>query len=417
MVQVGHANSIIITTPFDVMTIKTLLALKQTSFYAENNLNHAVCLIRDSKNLDISKELGGKNLEVMYTAELKSKIFARSTIYPGLSTIYKKIFSFEDEEIYFLQDDRFIGKTIETLALTVNKSSVMGIFKKDTPYINPDKHTVFEAGDELIVVATDKNYEFIEESLFDITPYFNDRPYVFSSRKILTIGFNKSTFYVAKDMEQYVGTDSTLTMLLPNESNQLKIASKFEPKTYVSFQSLVGETFSRKSLEKIDLASFDTIAVFANQDITHDSADAETLLTLLHLNNLTRTLNVKPSVVIEIEETKNVEALAYVDVDDFLVSNVLFSKIMAQISENRHTNRVIQELISDLGNEFHLKRANSYLKEGIFYQMVDIQKAVLLKNHLFMGYKKHGEQIILNPNKLHTEIFGPKDRFIVLAIE
>lgn len=417
MVQVGDASAIIITTLHDVMTIKTLLALKQTSFYGDNNLNHAVCLIRDYKNLDMARELGGKHLEVMYTAELKSKIFARSTIHPGLSSIYKNIFSFEDEEIYFLKDRSFVGKTIETLALTLNHSSVMGIFKQGVSYINPKKDTLFEEDDQLIVISSEKNhFDFVDASPIDISPYFNSKPYIFSNRQILTIGYNKMSLYVAKDMEQYVGTNSRLTMLLPNDASQTKITSKFDPKKYVQFESFVGETYARKNLEQFDLSSFDTIAIFANQDVTHDNADAETLLTLLHLHNLTKNLDIKPSIVIEIEETKNVDALAYVNVDDFLVSNVLVSKIMAQIAENRHTNRVIQELISDMGNEFHLKRANGYLAEGT-YRMIDIQQAVLQKNQLFMGYKKLGQPIILNPDKLHTETFGPKDRFVVIATE
>lgn len=418
LIKVEEAASIIITTLHDVMTIKTLLALKQTAFYEDDNPNHAVCIIRDFKNLDMAKELGGKHLEVMYMAELKSKIFARSTIHPGLSSIYKNIFSFEEEEIYFLKDDKFIGKTIGELALNVNHASVIGIFKKKIPFINPKKDLIFEEDDQLIVIATEKNtYRFIDEEPIDISPYFNPKPYTFSNRTILTIGFNKQTSYVVKDMEQYVGSDSKLSMLVPNESNQARITQKFQPNTYVKFESFVGETYARKNLEQFDLSSYDTIAIFANQDVTHDNADAETLLTLLHLHNLTKDLESKPSIVIEIEETKNVDALAYVDVDDFIVSNVLVSKIMAQIAENRFTNKVIQELISDAGNEFHLKRANGYLKENTPYRMLDITKAVLQKNQLFIGYKKYGADIVLNPDKLYETSFGPKDRFVVVALD
>jgi hypothetical protein len=49
--------------------------------------------------------------------------------------------------------------------------------------------------------------------------------------------------------------------------------------------------------------------------------------------------------------------------------------------------------------------------------MVDIQQATLAKNQLFMGYKKFNGPIILNPNKDHTETFGPKDRIVVIATE
>jgi len=418
MIQVGKAEVVLITTFYDVMTIKILLALKQTNFYDEDNHSHAVCMVRDIKNLDMAKSLGDKHLEVLYVSELKSKIFARSTIHPGLSSIYKNIFSFEGEEIYFIHDDSFIGKTFETLALSLNKSSVIGIFKHDKPILNPKKSTIFEVGDQLIVIASNKDhYELKTFEKRDLTSFIVNKPYVFSNRQILTIGYNNSTSHVIKDMEQYVGPESTLTMLVPNEANKSQVQSTFTPTRYQSFECIVGETYARKDLENIDLERFDTIAIFSNQDVTHDNADAETLLTLLHLKELTKSLKNPPSVVIEIEETKNVDALAYVDVDDFLVSNILVSKIMAQIAMNRHTHQVIQELVSDFGNEFHLKRINAYLSINQAYRMVDIQHAVLTKNQLFIGYKKFNGPIILNPDKDHTETFGPKDRIVVIAIE
>jgi ion channel POLLUX/CASTOR len=418
MVSVEYAQSVILATPTDVTTIKTLLALKQTAFYEENNHNHAVCMIRDLKNMDMAKELGGKHLEVIYVAELKSKVFARSTLHPGLSHIYKNLFSFSGEEIYFLNDARFMGLNLETLVMSINKASVIGILKNNTPMINPPKETIFDEGDALIVIATNKQDYVFELKQYDaIDTMYNSKPYVHTGRKILTIGYNKSTAYVARDMENYVGDNSSLTMLVPNETNESKMKIKFQPTQYVSFNIHVGETFARKNIEELNISEFDTIAIFANQDVTHDNADAETLLTLLHIHTITQGLKQKPSVVIEIEETKNVDALAYVDVDDFLVSNVLVSKIMTQIAENRYTNQVIQELVSDYGNEFYLRRASAYLKSGLAYSMAHYHQAALLKNQLFIGYKKLGEPVVLNPDKDLVETFGPKDRIIVVSVE
>jgi K+/H+ antiporter YhaU regulatory subunit KhtT len=418
MVSVEYAQSIILATPSDVTTIKTLLALKQTAFYEDDNSNHAVCMIRDLKNMDMAKELGGKHLEVIYVSELKSKVFARSTLHPGLSHIYKNLFSFSGEEIYFLNDERFLGKTFESLVLCINKASVIGIQKNNTPYINPDKETLFEEGDALIVIETNKNDYVVEEKqLVDIKNIYNQKPYIHTGRKILTIGYNKNTPYVAKDMETYVGENSLLTMLIPNEINAKSMLSKFNPTKYVSFETHIGETFIRKNLEALNIENFDTIAIFANQDVTHDNADAETLLSLLHIHTISKNLKQKPSVVIEIEETKNVDALAYVNVDDFLVSNVLVSKIMIQIAENRYANSVIQELVSDYGNEFYLRRANAYIKQGHPQKILVYHQAALLKKQLFIGYKKFGESLVLNPDKDLEVSFGNDDRIVVVSFE
>lgn len=418
MVNVEFAQSVILATSTDVTTIKTLLALKQTAFYEDDNSNHAVCMVRDLKNLEMAKELGGKHLEVIYVSELKSKVFARSTLHPGLSHIYKNLFSFSGEEIYFLTDDRFLGKTFESLVLSINKASVIGIQKNNVPYINPDKDTIFEHGDALIVIETNKHdYVLEQREHIDIKNLYNQKPYIHTGRKILTIGYNKNTPYVAKDMETYVGENSLLTMLIPNEINAKSMLSKFNPTKYVSFNTQVGETFIRKNIEALEIEKFDTIAIFANQDVTHDNADAETLLSLLHIHTITKNFKKKPSVVIEIEETKNVDALAYVNVDDFLVSNVLVSKIMIQIAENRYSNSVIQELVSDYGNEFYLRRANAYIKQGQPQKIMAYHQAALLKKQLFIGYKKLGEQLILNPDKDLEISFGNDDRIVVVSFE
>lgn len=414
--HVDEAKAVIVASLSDVSTIKTLLALKQTQIFSPHTPGHVVCVIRDHKNVATAKDLGQKNIEVVYVAELKSKVLARSSLHPGLSSIYKNIFSFVGEEILFLEDERFIGQTMKDLILTLNHTAAIGMVKQGTAQINLPSDTRFEKGDQLISIAKSaKDYQFLKEAIKSYTSAFNQAPYVHTGRKILTIGFNKSTPYVIKDMEKNAGGDSSLVMLVPTESAKDKLLSKHPESMFEDFKVQVGTTFSRQVLEELNLTEFDTIAIFANQDITEEDADAESLMTLLHIHNLLEDKKKKPSVVIEIEESQNTEALAYVNVDDFLVSHILISKIMTQIAENRFAHQVIQELVSDTGPEFYLRRANSYIKSKENLPLMAYKEAALEKNQVMVGYKLEQHPVILNPDFTETIPFGPKDRIVVVS--
>jgi hypothetical protein len=165
----------------------------------------------------------------------------------------------------------------------------------------------------------------------------------------------------------------------------------------------------------LNLLNYDTIAIFANKDVSEESADAETLLTLLHLDTLRKKQKVDPSIVLEIEEPENSDALEYIRVDDFLISNLLVSKIMTQISQNRNLNSVIQELVSEEGNEFYLKRINAYVPVNQSLPFYALIQAAQLRNEVVVGYKRFGEEVVLNPSKFETFKFNDKDRLVLVA--
>ena len=416
MIAIGHAKSVIIASQNDITTIKIILALKQSTFYSKGNKTHAVCMIKEYNNVQVVNEISDGKIEVIYLAQLKSKVFARSCLHPGLSSIYKNIFSFVGEEIYFDHQEAFIGKTFEELMVTLEGGSIIGIMRKGKSLLNPSKDMVYKQGDQAIIIANDDgNYAISSTEQKDYSSLYKKDRYINTGRSVLTIGYNRNVAYVLRDMELYVGEKSLLHMIVPNEHNKEKLLSKYPNPKFSEFKVTIGETFKFEVLKELDLSKYDTIAIFANKDVTEESADAETLLTLLHLDTLRKQQKVEPSIVLEIEEPENSDALEYIRVDDFLISNLLVSKIMTQISQNRHLNSVIQELVSEDGNEFYLKRINAYVpvKQPLpFYALI---KAAQLRNEIVVGYKRFGEEVVLNPSKFEVFNFGDKDRLVVVA--
>ncbi len=416
MVAIGQAKSVIIATKNDITVIRTILALKQTSFFQEKS-SHAVCKVSEYNNVQVINEISEGQVEVIYLAQLKSKVFARTCLHPGLSSIYKNIFSFVGEEIYFDFKEEFVGKTFDELVQTLEGGSAIGILRGTKSLLNPNNKEVFKANDQLILIAADSGkYQLDVAARNDYSSSFKKDKYVNTGRKILTIGYNKNVPYVLADMEKYVGPKSNLTMLVPNEQNKDHLESKVSMSNFEQVDIRVGKTFQYDVLSELNINDYDTIAIFANQDISEEHADAETLLSLLHIDSMRKKLNTRPSIILEIEESVNAEALEYLDVDDFLISNLLVSKIMTQISYDRHLNKVIQELVGEERNEFYLKRANAYVtlsEELPFYACV---QAGQLRDHIVVGFKKYQQPVVLNPSKNQMITFDhPQDRLVVVA--
>ena len=58
---------------------------------------------------------------------------------------------------------------------------------------------------------------------------------------------------------------------------------------------------------------------------------------------------------------------------------------MTQIAENRFAHQVIQELVSDTGPEFYLRRANSYIKSKENLPLMAYKEAALAKNQVMVA--------------------------------
>jgi cytochrome c-type biogenesis protein CcmH/NrfF len=76
---------------------------------------------------------------------------------------------------------------------------------------------------------------------------------------------------------------------------------------------------------------------------------------------------------------------------------------------------VIHELVSEEGNEFYLKRANAYVSMNKEYPFYALVQAGQRRDHVVVGYKKYGEDVVLNPPKNEFLSFTSKDRLVVVS--
>ena len=93
-------------------------------------------------------------------------------------------------------------------------------------------------------------------------------------------------------------------------------------------------------------------------------ADAQTLITLLHLRDIADAAGATFSIVSEMLDVRNRALAEVTQADDFIVSDKLISLMLAQVSENKQLNAVFADLFDPEGSEIYLKPAGDYVALG-----------------------------------------------------
>ena len=117
-------------------------------------------------------------------------------------------------------------------------------------------------------------------------------------------------------------------------------------------------------------------------------ADARTLVTLLHLRDMSVKSGKEFDIVSEMMDVKNKELANATKVDDFIVSDQLISLILSQLSENRELKDVFTDILNADGSEIYFKSISDYVnteKEINFYTLIE---SAARKNEVAIGYKE-----------------------------
>ena len=422
MCSIDSAKAIVVATNNDIDTIKTIITIKDSS-YRINHKAHITTKVYDSKNIKFIKELIPNKIETVFVHDLKARIFARTCLQPGSSMVYKDLFSFEGSEIYFEpinnKLEKIIGMRFKDAVLSLKGGYLIGISRENKQLVNPDPNLLIKKDDELIVIAEDDgkivyhdNSELAKKS-FEIKNKKTDH-----ALNILMIGFNQSLLKILEEIDSYdLNKQKLLIMVQTKEEKALLLKAK--PKsTFKNYSIIIGDGKERADLEKIKIEFYEVVCVFANNyqtNRTDEELDADTLLTLLHLHAIESQKKLKLNFVTEILNETNVSVIQSINVDDFMVSNLLLSRIITQISENPKTNDVILDLITEDGSELYLKFADEYVPLNQEVNCYNLLAAANKKKQLFIGYKLEKQPPVLNPSLETKLMFGPRDSIIVVS--
>ena len=417
------ARSIIILPSDDVedpdaIVIKTALAITNNPNRKDGRY-HIVGEIEEAKYLEAAKLVGRDEAHWVQGNDLISRIAVQSARQSGLSVVYSELLDFEGDEIYFTEQPALYGKTYLETQFAFSDSTVIGMTKAGVVQLNCAPDAVYEAGDQLIVIAED------DSTIRLGTPGVADAEAVSTAKlprikpeRTLVLGYNSGLEVMLGELSQYVAKGSTVTVVADVEVPEIPSY----PNMAVTVTA--GDTTSRAILDSLKAGEFQHIMVLAYREhLDMQQADARTLITLLHLRDIEERQGLDLTVVSEMLDDRNRELAEVTKADDFIVSEKLISLVMSQISENRELTDVFSMLFSSDGSEVYLKPAEQYIKEGVEVDFYTVLEAARQRGETAIGYRiaalsrvasaTYGVKV--NPKKGEKFTLVPGDKVIVLA--
>jgi hypothetical protein len=410
----------------DSQTIKTILAIT-------NNPNrraepyHIVAEMRDKKNLDVAKMVGKDEVELILSDDLVARIMVQTCRQSGLSGVYLELMDFDGAEIYFNEEPDLSGKTFGDALSAYPDSAVIGLQLPDgTVKVNPPMETPIEAGAKVIAITEDDDTLVVSKDAppVDAAAIRQSKRRPPKPERILLLGWNHRASTIVRELNNYVAPGSVAKVVANVSLPQQKVAAFGAAMKNLTFEFQTADTTNRAVLEKLDVRTYDHIILLCyEQQLSPQDADAQTLITLLHLRDISDRGEKELNIVSEMLDMRNRELAEVTKADDFIVSDKLISLLMSQVSENKYLMRVFEDLFDADGSEIYLKPATDYVQPGKPVNFYTVVEAARRRNECAIGYrivslardpaKAYGVKV--NPVKADLITFAEEDKVIVLA--
>ncbi|MBN2541154.1 MAG: hypothetical protein JXB08_06495 [Bacilli bacterium] len=420
MCSIADAKSVIILEN-DMNTIKSLLVVVNSEFY-QRPTGHVSALMYDECNIEVAKNIGKDKLEVIYLKSAITRIITQTCLQAGLSYVYNELLEFAGDEIYFFKENSLTGKTFEEAILSTKNAVVIGLVRNNVTQVKPAMDTVIEEGDQLILIAEDEDIAIFEKEPHAFHEASIQKKKHRTSKRaeqISIIGFNRKTVDVIMEFNNYLDKHSKIKVLVNSYDYIQEIEQLDIDASNIEIETFVGETMSREVLDNFMEEACKYVIIFANENVPFEDQDSETLLTLLHLRDIEEKKQTNFDIITEIADVKNSEIVDLAKVDDFIISELIANKMLAQISENRHLIHIFNHLLSTEGSEIYLKPVEDYIDIHADVDFYTLSKAACQREEIAIGFKMRREAhlpiVNLNPDKSDLIHFEAGDMVIVIS--
>lgn len=418
------ARSIIILHPEnsnnpDAYIMKVLLALTNNKMVAP--VRNIVCAINDEDNRKVAQMIGGNRLSLVASERVIAQIITQTCRQPGLSLVYAELLDFAGDEIYFQPEPQLVGKTYRDAVLGYDNSCVIGLqLDGGGIYLNPPADYMIGQNDAVIAISQDDDTVILSEKKQDIV--FEYHISAFEPKQpipehVLILGWNKNAPNIIRELNGYVAPGSSVHVVAERLVSEhiMELDSHLEN---LDCTFVYGNITRRGVLDSLDIPAFDSIILLSYHDIADiQEADSQTLITLVHLRDISARSAKHLSIVSEIRDERNRPLVEIESVHDFIVSEKLVSLLMTQLSENPQLSVIFTDFFDEEGMEIYLKPAEDYVPLNTRVNFATVCESALRRGETAIGFKKadvNGE-VVVNPKKSQEIIFASSDAVIVIA--
>lgn len=430
VVTPNAARAIIILAPEDenpdIHVIKSVLALTNNPARRAEPY-HIVAEIRDEANLEAGELVGGTEAIYVRGEELIARVTAQTCRQSGLSVVYTELLDFDGAEIYIKPEPALAGRSYREAISAYAESAVIGIMRGNGEVlVNPPMDTRLAADDSVIAISEDDDTVVLAKappSAPDVSALAEKPPRRSDPERTLVLGWNPKAEAIVRELDNYVAAGSELVVVAQRDGVREKLVAMSKSLKRQRLRHAPGDIASRAVLDALQVYRYDHIILLSYNDLPIQQADAQTLITLLHLRNIAEQHSVDLNIVSEMMDIRNRTLAQVAKADDFIVSDKLVSLMISQLSENKALDKVLGILFSAEGSEIYIRPVADYVKVDRPVDFHTLLEAAARRGETAIGYRiiarsndaEQGFGVRLNPKKSEKVQFSKDDMIVVLA--
>ncbi len=415
----------------DTLAIKTILGV--LACRPPGQKMHIVAELFFPWNRAIVYDLAPGEIATVNANQVLAKILVQTSRCVGLSVVYDEVLSFDGAEMYFYHAD-WGPTTFGDLAYHFPDGVPVGLRHTDGQLkLNPPADSQVAGDDDVLMLATDDStIEYREEPVaVPCELSLVDRRRVRATERTLIIGWSPKLEIMLDHYADYVLPGSHVDVMLksPNDAMREEISRLDEHLPNISVQLLQGNPLQKTGLLAIEPHTYDVIVILSQGELAGhpERTDSETIVILLQLRKILAEepdRSLRTILVTEVLVSENQSLVAQTGVHDFIISNRIVSRLLAQMSEDRDIKRVYDILFEKKGAEVYLKPASLYLDDfPANVTFADLMRLTQKRHEVCLGVKlkvfegqlerNYGVKLI--PNKNTRYVLEPEDELVVLA--
>ncbi len=416
MVSPEAARSIIVLSPDaaaepDIEVIKTVLALSRIVRGVD-----IIGELRSTLNLEAARLAASESVRWIIGDELIGRLTLHSVRHDGISVVSRDLLDFEGDEFYLVPRPELADVPYGEAQRRFDLATLVGFMREGRVHLNPVGNVTLHATDELVLVAPNERSLHsvpavpIDAGRIDISDARRESP-----GRTLVLGQHAGMRSLVTSLHSYFPAGSTAHVVSSEPFESIESIDQ------VTFQQ--ADTTSRTVLDALDVPSYDHVVVVPYKDsLSMHSADARTLVTLLHLRDIRTRNDAHFAVVTEMLDDRNGEIADADSADDVIVSDLLVSRMLAQVSRTPRLVDVFDQLFGHAGSETHLRPVEQYVSIASPVHVSTLIEAASRRGETFMGYRVLARShqspdfgVVINPLTSSLVTLAPGDRLIVLA--
>ncbi|MET8866323.1 potassium transporter TrkA [Nonomuraea sp. NPDC004580] len=420
LMNLSTARSVVVLSPDrddpDAHVIKILLALAKR----EGVRPPVVAALTSSRNIAAAHLAGGEDVHLVDSDDTASRLIVQSSRQSGMSVVCMDLLNFDGGEIYLRTPKKLLGVTYGDALHAYETASVIGLRRPSGIVLNPPLDTVINDGDQVIIIADDDSHvrlaagrPALEEAAIVTAEKAPTQP-----ERTLLLNWNGRAEQIIRYLDGYVAPGSVLEVATDHPSAGTNLTGLRNLTVNVKDC----DTTDRFALESLGVGLFQHVIVLSDDRFDPHHADTRTLMTLLQLRDMQKTLGEHYSIVSEMHDENNRALAEVTEADDIVISDTVIGLLLAQLAENRHLADVFGYLFDSRGSEIYPRPASDYVKTGVEVSFSTVVESARLRGETAIGYRDNlGRNdpphygIVLNPDKTRPIVLGESDSVIVLA--